>query len=117
MPFFKINTLVINLPTLSYTVSKKDSVKCFELINGDFRIYPVLKGRFIIELSLVCDNIFFSQLDDILSACNEYDICFEYGGTLHNSFMMQKEYKAVCNHKKIWNINLSFIECRRRTDN
>ena len=115
MAVLKINNLSIMEKTSSYSISRQDISRSFEAENGDTKSYITRKGRYTIDLKLVCDGAFYSQLETVLGN-DELTVSFTYAGSGHTAYMIKKSYKSSCetlDGSEYWSISLSLAECRR----
>ncbi len=115
MAVLKINGFSIIEKTASYSISRQDITKDFETINGDIKSYLIRKGRYSIDLKIICDGDFYNQLEEILAA-DEFSVAFTYANAEHTAIMSKKSYKSACDtlaEQEHWTISLSLTECRR----
>lgn len=115
MAVLKINNMSVIETTSSYNISRQDILRSFETENGDTKSYVTRRGRYTIDLKIVCNGIFYSQLENILSN-DELTVSFTYAGSEHTAYMIKNSYKSSCetmDGSEYWSISLSLTECRR----
>lgn len=115
MKTLKINDFSIIEKTSSYNISRQDIRNNFNMANGDKISYMIRKGCYTIDLKIVCDGVFYNQLEEVLSA-DELTVTFTYANSEHTAIMSQKTYKTNCDtlaDGERWTISLSLEECRR----
>lgn len=102
--------------TTSYNVTRKNISTEYQMENGNIKSYVTAIGFYQIDVGVVCNGEFFSQIEEIIFKKGEKNVKFTYGNSLRSANMIVTNIKATCialHSNELWKLTFSLRECRR----